>query len=176
MHTPTRLLALLAIVLLAAPASFAQAEKEAAYVPAGLDDPLNLSTPEETVRSMFRAMYLGDATLVDKVFLPDAQLRRVTNTGEIRPDGLQAWRDWVGAQSPGDAVEEIFEIEVQATGRLASVWAPFVVTYKGAVVGCGVNEFVLAKAEGDWRIVFAMDNAAPEGTDCTTFKTDYTKD
>ncbi len=163
-------LAALALMIMA-PA----AQAETPYVMPGLEAPLDLSTPEEAVRTMFRAMYLGDAELVDKVFLPDAQLRRVSNTGEIRPDGLQAWRDWVGAQSPGDAVEEIFEIEVQETGQLASVWAPFVVTYKGAVVGCGVNEFVLAKADDDWRIVLAMDNAAPEGTDCTTFKATYTK-
>ncbi len=152
------------------------AQAETAYRPAGLDAPLNLSTPEEAVRTMFRAMYLGDAALVDKVFLPDAQLRRVTAAGEIRPDGLTRWRDWVGEQQAGDAVEEIFQVEVKEFGHLATVWAPFVVTYKGEIAGCGVNSFTLAKSGGDWRIVFGMDTAATEGTDCGAFKEGYGKE
>ena len=141
-----------------------------AYEMPGLDRPLNLTTPEEAVRSMFRAMYLGDASLVDRVFLEDAQLRRVTASGDVRPDGLKRWRDWVGEQSEGDAVEEIFNVKVEEFGHLATVWAPFVVTYKGEKVGCGVNQFTLAKTEDDWRIVFGMDTAAEATIECESFK------
>ena len=161
------------LAALAALSLASHASAEPAYQPPRLDAPLDLSTPEDAVRSLFRAMYLGDAELVDRIFLEDGQLRRVTNTGEIRPDGLPRWRGWVSEQAAGDAVEEIFDVETQAFGNLATVWAPFIVAYKGNIVGCGVNTFTLAKIDGDWRIVFGMDTAAPEGTECETFKETY---
>lgn len=133
----------------------------------------DLTTPETAVRSLFKAMARGDGALVDQVFADDGQLRRITNEGALRADGLPRWREWVDAQEPGDAIEEIFALRVQEFGHLASVWAPFVVTYKGEIAGCGVNEFVLAKSDGDWRIVFGMDTAAAPEVDCASFKESY---
>ena len=162
--------------LIALLALFALPQAALAEMPAkpeGLADPLNLSTPQDAVYSLFRAMYLGDASLVDQIFLEDGQLRRVTNTGEVRPDGLKGWRDWVGAQEEGAAVEEIFDIEVRAFGHLASVWAPYWISYQGELIGCGVNEFVLTKTDTGWRIIYGMDTQASAETDCATFKATY---
>ena len=65
--------------------------------------PIDLSTPEATAYSMMRAMFQGDAEMVDQVFLEGASLRRVTGEGEVRPDGLKRWRDWVGTLEEGYA-------------------------------------------------------------------------
>ena len=58
--------------------------------------PIDLSSPEATAYSMMRAMYQGAASMVDQVFADGATLRRVTDAGDLRPDGLRRWRDWVG--------------------------------------------------------------------------------
>jgi len=134
--------------------------------------PLDLSTPQATTHSMMRAMYQSDADMIDQIFIEDAQLRRVTADGEIRPDGLQRWRDWVGTLETGDAYEELFAVNSEQLGPLATVWAPFLITYQGELVGCGVNQLTLANTEGDWRVVFAMDTSEPKAT-CGDFKTRY---
>lgn len=134
--------------------------------------PLDLSTPEATAHSMMRAMYQGDAEMIDQVFAPEAQLRRVTNAGELRPDGLQRWRDWVSTLAVGDAHEDLFGVTSETFGHLATVWAPFTIVYQGEMVGCGINQLSMAQIDGEWRVVFGMDTNAPEGT-CDTFKADY---
>lgn len=134
--------------------------------------PLDLSTPEAAVHSMMRAMYQGDAGMVDQVFLDGAQLRRVRSDGEVRPDGLSRWRDWVGTLDPGQAHEELFAVTSEQFGNLATVWAPFIVSVDGAVVGCGVNTLTLARTDETWRIVFGMDTGEPADT-CGDFKTRY---
>ena len=134
--------------------------------------PIDLSTPQAATHSMMRAMYQADADMVDQVFIEGAQLRRVTAEGELRPDGLQRWRDWVGTLGTGDAYEELFALSSEQLGPLATVWAPFLITYQGDLVGCGVNQLTLAKTGSDWRVVFAMDTSEPKDT-CGDFKARY---
>ena len=134
--------------------------------------PLDLSTPEAAVQSMMRAMYQGDADMVDQVFHESAVLRRVTHDGELRPDGLKRWRDWVCTLAVGQAHEELFAVETEQRGRLATVWAPFIITYQGELTGCGVNTLTLVQTEQDWQIIYGMDTGEPSGT-CEGFKTRY---
>ena len=134
--------------------------------------PIDLSTPEAAVYSMMRAMFQGDAEMVDQIFIEGAQLRRVTAEGQLRPDGLKRWRDWVGTLEPGDAHEELFAVTSQQRGPLATVWAPFIITFQGELVGCGVNQLTLAKSDDQWRVVFGMDTGEPAGT-CEGFKARY---
>ena len=138
----------------------------------GMLAPIDLSSPEATAYSMMRAMYQGDADMVDQVFTSDAQLRRITSEGELRPDGLQRWRDWVGTLAVGDAHEELFGVTSETFGKLATVWAPFTITYKGEMVGCGINQLTMAQIDESWRVVFGMDTNAPKES-CDTFKDDY---
>lgn len=160
----------LTALLLTACASGAAADPQTTY-PEMLQ-PIDLSTPQAATHSMMRAMYQADADMVDQVFIEGAQLRRVTAEGEIRPDGLQRWRDWVGSLEQGDAYEELFALSSEQLGPLATVWAPFLVTYQGDLVGCGVNQLTLAKTDGEWRVVFAMDTSEPKET-CGDFKARY---
>ncbi|MEO1323297.1 MAG: hypothetical protein AAFV59_09860 [Pseudomonadota bacterium] len=134
--------------------------------------PVDLSSPEAAAFSMMRAMYQGDAEMVDQVFLEGGQLRRVSDAGELGENGRSSWRDWVDSLDIGEAHEEIFGVTSETFGNLASVWAPFVLTYKGEIVGCGVNQMTMAKVDEAWRIVFVMDTQAPKDT-CATFKESY---
>lgn len=134
--------------------------------------PLDLSTPENTAYSMMIAMYRGDVEMVDAVFAEDGKLLRLRPDGSITQDGLPRWRDWVGTLEIGYAHEELFKIKVESFGKLATVWAPFVIDVDGKRVGCGVNQFTMAEIEGDWRIVSGMDVQAPKDS-CETFKVNY---
>ena len=154
----------LATVLTCAPSQAQSAEDMLA--------PIDLSTPEAAIYSMMRAMYQGDGEMVDQVFHETAVLRRVTWEAELRPDGLQRWRDWVAGLETGDAHEELFQVTSEQHGPLATVWAPFVITYQGDRVGCGVNTLTLAQFGDDWRVIFGMDTSEPRET-CGDFEDRY---
>lgn len=133
--------------------------------------PIDLSTPEAAVYSMMRAMYQGDAEMVDQIFLESAILRRVTAQGEIRPDGLQRWRNWVDTLEVGAAHERLYDVRSEQYGKLATVWAPFTIKVNGELVGCGVNTMTLTEQGGAWRVIYGMDTNAPKET-CETFEAD----
>jgi len=134
--------------------------------------PMDLSTPEGTAHAMMMAMYRGDAGMVDAVFMEGAALRRIKADGSVQPDGLKRWRNWVGTLEPGQAHEEIFGLKVNQFENLATIWAPFVITFNGEIAGCGVNQLSMARNEGEWRVVSAMDTPAPKES-CATFKESY---
>jgi len=134
--------------------------------------PLDLSTPEAAAYSMMIAMYRGDAGMVDNIFLEGATLRRVKADGSVEHDGLQRWRDWVSTLETGQAYEEIFGLKTQQFENLATVWAPFVITFKGEIAGCGVNQLSMVRTQGDWRVVSGMDTQAPKES-CPAFKETY---
>ncbi|MEO0549002.1 MAG: hypothetical protein AAFZ91_03710 [Pseudomonadota bacterium] len=140
--------------------------------PPEMTAPIDLSTPEAAAYSMMRAMYQGDADMVDQVFLEDAILRRVLAEGEVQPDGLEGWRDWVGTLEVGEAHEELFGVTSEQLGTLATVWAPFVITYQGELAGCGVNQLTMARVNGEWRVVFGIDTGEPKET-CGDFRARY---
>ncbi|MCR9270711.1 MAG: hypothetical protein NXH72_12040 [Hyphomonadaceae bacterium] len=163
-----RTLALTVLTLLAVPTVASQTAEE-------MLAPIDLSTPEAAVYSMMRAMYQGDADMVDQVFHDTATLRRVTFDGELRPDGLQRWRDWVATLEVGAAHEELFAVTSTQYGKLATVWAPFVISVNGARVGCGVNTLTLTETETGWRVIYAMDTSEPAEM-CGDFRARYSAD
>lgn len=134
--------------------------------------PIDLSSPEASVYSMMRAMFQGDTTMIDQIFLDTATLRRIGADGAVQDDGLTRWRTWVGTLEVGDAHEELFAVTSEQYGPLATVWAPFTITYQGEMAGCGINTFTLAQVDTDWRIIFGTDTQAPRET-CSTFRKDY---
>ena len=134
--------------------------------------PIDLSTPEAAVYSMMRAMYQGDAEMVDQIFLESALLRRVTSDGEIRPDGFQRWRSWVATLEVGAAHERLYNVRSEQYGKLATVWAPFTIEVNGELAGCGVNTMTLTEQDGAWRVIYGMDTNAPKET-CETFEAEH---
>ena len=121
---------------------------------------------------MMMAMYRGDAALVDRVFHPKGDLSRIRADGSVKYGGREGWQKWVGTLQKGQANEELFDIKVEQFGNLATVWAPFVISVDGKLVGCGVNQLSMAKQGNDWRIVSGIDVQAPK-EDCADFKKNY---
>jgi len=133
---------------------------------------IDMTTPEGTAYAMMMAMYRGDADLVNRVFLDDGDLTRVRADGTVKYGGRKGWQDWVGTLKTGQANEELFALKVEQFGNLATVWAPFVISFDHKIVGCGVNQLSMAKSNGEWRVAAGMDVQAPKD-DCPDFKANY---
>ena len=128
-------------------------------------------TPRAAVDALFDAMRAGDGEAVRMVVSENASLSRIETDGSVRPSSFDDWANWVDTQNEGDADEQIFDVQVHQSGNLASVWAPFLLTYKGDLVGCGVNTFILAWDTDRWTITHGTDTQ--DGGDCTTFEERY---
>ena len=160
-------------ILIAASCTEQVAQTEKQSLPPNYDtaEP-DLSTPEGTAYAMMMAMYRGNTDLIDRVFHPEGDLHRVRSDGSVQIGGRARWQEWVGTLETGYANEELFSIEVEEYGDLATVWAPFVISVDDKIVGCGVNQLSMAKSNNEWRIVSGMDIQAPK-EDCAEFKQTY---
>jgi len=127
------------------------------------DDPVSL------VSNLFDAMRAGDGDAIRAMVLPGAKLDRLKKDGAIHQGTFEKWATWVDTLEPGQADEQIFGVKLlQASDDLATVWAPFQVSFDGEMVGCGVNQFTMARSEGRWKILYGIDQ--PTGEDCTKFR------
>lgn len=133
------------------------------------------STPESTVDELFDAMRAGNGDALRALVVADARLDRLQSDGSLRQGTFERWISWVDEQEEGDADEQIFGVRtLSESPELATVWAPFTITYKGEMVGCGVNQFTLGKTAEGWRVLYGID--MPSKTDCATFPDQFKTD
>ena len=132
------------------------------------------TTPEDVIDTLFEGMLAGDGSVIRALVMPGARLDRLQEDGSIRGGNFESWISWVDTQNNGDANEQIFGVQTMSrTDELATVWAPFTLVYKGDLVGCGVNQFTLAKSVDGWRVVYGIDKHEPKGTDCNAFRAGF---
>ena len=122
---------------------------------------LDISTPESTVKALFKSMYDGDSTLAKQVFVRDASLHSVytTKQGEqkIKEGNLAAFVEAIG--SPHDQVwdERISNLSVKIDGDLAHAWMDYSFYIGEKFSHCGVNAMHLIRKEGKWKIFQIVD-------------------
>jgi len=130
------------------------------------------ATPVDTVNTLFDAMREGDGAAIAALVEENARLDRLQPDGSLKLGAFTDWINWVDQQQAGDADEQIFGVQtLQQSPELATVWAPFIIHYKGELVGCGVNQFTLAKSNSGWRILYGID--MPHKGDCTTYRNQF---
>jgi len=126
-------------------------------------------TPADVVNKLFAGMLAGDGAAISALVEADARLDRLRPDGSLHHGTFTDWINWVDQQEPGAANEQIFAVKtLSSSPALATVWAPFILHYKGELVGCGVNQFTLAKSNAGWRIMYGID--MPHKGDCTKFR------
>ena len=123
--------------------------------------------PRALIGQLFDGMRAGDGAAIRQLVIDGASLDRVLEDGSLKPGSFENWINWVDQQAPGDADETVFDVVVQEFNGLATVWAPFIIHYKGDLVGCGVNQFTLVRTAEGWRILHGID-AAHDG-DCQAY-------
>ncbi|MBT5072642.1 MAG: hypothetical protein HOJ34_00375 [Kordiimonadaceae bacterium] len=112
--------------------------------------------------NVFNAMRAGDDETLKTLILEDTKLDRIA-PGQSVTRGVSAdWIGWVGTLNPGQADEQIFDVEINVEGPLATAWAPFTIAIDGELKSCGINHFTLVKMNGDWKVAYLIDTHTPE--------------
>ncbi len=121
----------------------------------------DLSTPEGTVKALFKAMYDGDSTLANLVFAEDASLNSVftTKDGEQKVKGGEVAGFLNAIGTPHDEVwdERISNLSVKIDGDLANAWMDYSFFVGDKFSHCGVNTMHLIRKNGEWKIFQIMD-------------------
>lgn len=125
-------------------------------------------TPEEKAEvraildQVFDAMRAGDDETLKSLLLPDTPLDRISPNKPVERGDASGWIGWVGTLKPGQADEQIFDVEIHVEGPLAVAWAPFTIAIDGELRSCGVNQFTLVKHGDDWKVAYLIDTHTPE--------------
>ena len=111
---------------------------------------------------VFDAMRAGDDETLKSLLLPDTSLDRISPDKPVTRGDASGWIGWVGTLSPGQANEQIFDVEIHVEGPLAVAWAPFTIAIDGELRSCGVNQFTLVKHSEGWKVAYLIDTHTPE--------------
>ena len=123
-------------------------------------------TQEDEVRSVighiFDAMRAGDGAALTAIMLPDAPLDRIAPDKPIRRGKVSDWIEWVETLEPGQADEQVFDVDIKIEGPLATAWAPFTIAIDGVLKSCGVNHFIFVKTGQGWKVAYLIDTHTPD--------------
>lgn len=114
------------------------------------------------VTRLFDAMRARDTATMRAAFAPGASLQSVSANG-MRTDAIDAWIGSVASAPAGLVLDErLANAVVQVNGPLASVWVDYWFFAGDRFSHCGVDAFVLAKLDGQWRILSVADTRQRE--------------
>lgn len=127
-----------------------------------------LASPQQTIASLFKAMYDGDSTLAKQVFAENASLNSVYSNKEgktvVKSGKIEDFINAIG--SPHDEIwdERISNLVVKEDGDLAQAWMDYSFYIGDQFSHCGVNSMHLVRRKGAWKILQIVDTRRK--TDC----------
>lgn len=105
-----------------------------------------------TVQKTFDAMAAHDGPAISALFLKDARLVAIRETGESTSTAVADFAARLGAPSQVKILERMWNPEVRISGRLASLWAPYDFHRDGKRTHCGIDQVDLVNTPDGWRI------------------------
>ncbi len=122
--------------------------------------------PEEqvmqVVHRLFDAMRASDSTALRGTFHPELErvassFMREDGVAVVRYGDLDGFAESVAGAGPGDLDERLGEPEIRIDDNLATVITPYAFYFKEQLSHCGVNVFLIARSDGEWKIVGLAD-------------------
>lgn len=148
------ILALAAVALLGVPVAPAGAQEAEDEVRAVVD-------------ALFDAMRAADSAAVRQLFHPEMSTMASSGARDglagVRFGAIADFVAQVGAAQPGAFDEKIGPAEIRIDDNLATVFTPYAFHYNGNLSHCGVNVFLIARVQDDWRIVGLADTRRRQG-------------
>lgn len=119
------------------------------------------------INQLFRAMKNADAGTVLDCFTDSALLQTISKDKEgkvvVKTETVDEFGKSIGRLAKNAADERITFDAIKIDGPMANVWTPYQFYYNGNFSHCGVNNFVLVKVEGQWKIQYIIDTRRRAG-------------
>ena len=122
-----------------------------------------LSGQEAEVRAavdqIFTGMRTANSQMVRDVFASEARFAVIDSRNgpaSIRGQAVDGWLGSIGG-SEGKWDEQVYDVEVQVDGDMASVWAPYTFYRDGEISHCGINSIELLRDADGWKVTQLSD-------------------
>ncbi len=120
-----------------------------------------LADPVTTVNEMFDAMRTSNGDQLANCFHPEARLHSVgkNKDGKVVVESGEIEKFVKMVSTPHKEIfnEEIYEVESNIDGSLATVWAPYTFYVGDKLSHCGTNAFQLVEMEKGWQVLQITD-------------------
>ncbi len=120
------------------------------------------------VLQIFDGMRAGDGALVADAFTAEVSMftsfSDSTGSPQLRKGDVQRFVDAVNSEHDAVWDEPIWNIQIQHSDNLATVWTDYAFYLGKQLLHCGVDAFTLAKqADGSWKIFHLTDTRRTKG-------------
>ena len=130
--------------------------------------------PEEAavlaaIQEVFDGMRTKDSAMVSARLGEGVVLHRAGEQDGVAVLSASEAQDWLSsiAQEREEILDEqIWDIEIEVDGRLATAWMKFAFFFGGEFSHCGVNAMMLFKDSDGWKIFALADTSRRGEEDC----------
>jgi len=112
-------------------------------------------------------MKSSDAVALKECFTDSSIMQTIIYDKEnkllVKNESIYAFIETI-SHLPKDAADEriVFDI-IKIDSQLANVWAPYQFYYNKQFTHCGIDNFVLVKSSGKWKIQYLIDTRRKDG-------------
>lgn len=117
------------------------------------------------IEQVFDGMRTANPDMVRSVFAAEARfavLDQRDGPATIRSQTVDGWINAI-ASSEGKWDEQIYDVEIQVDGAMASAWTPYTFYLDGAISHCGINSIELLHDADGWKVTQLSDTRRREG-------------
>ena len=142
---------------------------EQAQVEVQVVDQAEVAAVTAAIQQVFDGMRAHDssmvrARLVDGTLLHRAGEREGVPT--LSSSSVEGWLNSIGQPRDEMLDEQIWDLEIQIDGRLATAWMKFAFFRSGEFSHCGVNAMMLFKDTDGWKIFSLADTSRRDRDQC----------
>jgi hypothetical protein len=116
-------------------------------------------TPMGAIEQLFAGMRSADPDMVRAVLAADARFAVINSRqgpATIQARTMDGWVSGIG-ESGGSWDEQIYQVEVNVDGDMASAWTPYTFYLDGEISHCGINSIELLQDADGWKITQLSD-------------------
>jgi hypothetical protein len=117
-----------------------------------------------TIMQVFEGMHTANPEMVRAMFAPDARFAVISMRNGPAVIAAQAVDGWIEAigQSGGSWDEQVYDLDIDVDGDMASAWVPYTFYLEGAVRHCGINSIELLRDADGWKVTQLSDTRRTE--------------
>lgn len=118
-----------------------------------------------TIDQIFEGMRTANAEMVRSVFAPEARFSLIDTQDKPARITVQSPDGWfisIGA-SQGNWDEQVYDVEIQVDGNMASAWVPYTFYLDGNISHCGINSIELLMDAENWKVTQISDTRHRDG-------------
>jgi len=119
---------------------------------------------ETAIMQVFECIHTANPEMVRGVFTPGARFAVISTengTAAIASQTVDGWIQAIG-NSEGSWDEQVYDLDIDVDGGMASAWVPYTFYLDGAVRHCGINSIELLRDADGWKVTQLSDTRRTE--------------